>query len=62
MTNETEKSPLRKEGRKRGEVTQKMVTFRLDTDLLTWVNMQPNKGRYINNLIRSDYEHNNKGA
>lgn len=46
----------RKAGRKRGEITQKMVTFRLDSDLLTWVNSQPNKGRYINNLIRSDYE------
>ena len=49
-----EKEPLRKEGRKKGERTQKMVSFRLDNDLIDWLQRQPNKGRFINNLIRHD--------
>lgn len=48
------KEPLRKEGRKRGERTQVMTTFRLDIDLLKWLRGKENKGRYINNLIRDD--------
>ena len=54
MTNENEKNPLRKEGRKRGTITQKMVSFRLDAELENWVNAQSNKGRYLNELIRQD--------
>lgn len=54
MANENEKNPLRKEGRKRGAITQKMVSFRLDAELEGWVNAQANKGRYINELIRQD--------
>lgn len=53
------KEPLRKEGRKRGERTQVMTTFRLDVDLLKWLQGKDNKGRYINNLIRDDM---NRGA
>lgn len=54
MANENEKNPLRKEGRKRGTITQKMVSFRLDAELEHWVNAQSNKGRYLNELIRQD--------
>lgn len=48
------KEPLRKAGRKKGERTQVMTTFRLDVDLLKWLQGKDNKGRYINNLIRDD--------
>ena len=41
---------------KRGESNQKMVSFRLDKELATWLESQPNKGRYINNLIAADME------
>lgn len=33
--------------------TQKMMSFRLDGDLVHWLDYQPNKGRLINNLLRS---------
>ena len=53
---QTEKQPLRKQGRQRGTRTQTPTAFRLDNDLIEWLNSQPNKGRYINNLIRADME------
>lgn len=59
MANENEKNPLRKEGRKRGTITQKMVSFRLDAELEHWVNAQQNKGRYLNELIRQDMNQRN---
>lgn len=37
-----------------GQKSQKMMAFRVDNDLLDWLNSQPNKGRYINDLIRAD--------
>lgn len=49
-----EKTPLRKEGRKRGEITQKMVSFRCDSENIEWLESQTNKGRYINDLIHLD--------
>lgn len=39
-----------------GQKSQKMMAFRVDNDLLDWLDSQPNKGRYINNLIRTDKE------
>ena len=39
---------------KRGQANQKMISFRLDLDNELWLNTQPNKGRYINDLIRAD--------
>lgn len=45
---------LRKEYAPKGEISQKMVTFRLDLENIEWLNKQPNKGRYINNLIATD--------
>lgn len=41
-------------GEKRGEKTQKMISFKLDLKLLTWLNSKSNKGRYINELIERD--------
>lgn len=51
---ETKNTQPRKAYAKRGERTSKMMTFRIDADNLEWLNTQPNKGRYINNLIRAD--------
>lgn len=49
-----EKELIRKGGNTRGVITQKMVSFKLDNDNLEWLQMQPNKGRYINSLIEQD--------
>ena len=38
----------------KGERSQKMMTFRLDKENEYWLSTFPNKGRYINNLIRAD--------
>lgn len=51
---EKEDNRIRKEGIKHGTRTQKMCSFRLDNDLELWLNSQPNKGRYLNDLIRGD--------
>lgn len=45
------KEILRKEGKKRGVTTQKMMSFRVDNDLVEWLDSQPNKGRLINQLL-----------
>lgn len=52
--NQEEKVRVRKEYGKHGERTQKMMSFRVDNDLIEWLESQPNKGRYINNLIAED--------
>lgn len=48
------KATLRKASKK-GEVTQKMMSFRVDADV--WESMQglPNKGRFLNDLVRRHY-------
>lgn len=51
-----EKSQERKKGRVNGSITQKVYSFRLDGDLIDWLSRQPNKGRYINDLIRDDMD------
>lgn len=53
MEEKNEKSQQRKKYAKAGTRTQKMLSFLLDNDLRDWVNQQTNKGRYINNLIRT---------
>lgn len=47
-----EKQRLRKE-RKKGVISQKMINFRCDNDNVEILNRVPNKGRYINEAIRS---------
>lgn len=47
---------VRKAYAPKGERSQKMVTFRADLDNIEWLEQQPNKGRYINNLIAADRE------
>lgn len=49
-----EKELIRKGGNTRGVITQKMISFKLDNDNFEWLQMQPNKGRYINDLIEKD--------
>lgn len=52
-----EENPLqrvRKTPSANGSQSQKMMNFRLDLDLLDWLSTKPNKGRYINDLIRED--------
>ena len=45
----------RKAGIQRGEVTQTMMSFRVDNDILEWLkNNTTNKGLFINNVLR-DY-------
>lgn len=39
-----------------GERGQKMMSFRVDLELVEWLEAQPNKGRYINQLISADRE------
>ena len=48
------KEPLRKEGKQRGVTTQKMMSFRVDNDLVEWLDSQPNKGRLINQLLLNE--------
>lgn len=52
MENEEVKKQERKTYAKRGERSQKMVTFRLDLDLVDYLENLPNKGRFINDCIR----------
>lgn len=54
---EEEKNPrerIRKAYAPDGSKSQKMFAFRLDNDLREWLDSQPNKGRYLNDLIRED--------
>lgn len=55
MTIDKEDKPrIRRKYASAGERSQKMISFRLDQENEFWLSTQPNKGRYINNLIRSD--------
>lgn len=51
MEKKTEKQ-ARKERAKNGEKTQKMMSFRLDSENLEWLQGIKNKGRLINDLIK----------
>lgn len=39
-----------------GQVTQKMMSFRIDLELAVRLNQEPNKGRLINELLRKHYD------
>lgn len=47
---------MRKAYSPRGERGQKRMTFLLDNEHVEWLEQQPNKGRYLNNLIQADKE------
>lgn len=51
---EEKKERTRRRYAKRGEKSQKMISFRLDQENEFWLSTQLNKGRYINNLIQKD--------
>lgn len=51
---EEKQERTRRKYAKRGETNQKMMSFRLDQENEFWLSSFPNKGRYINNLIRAD--------
>lgn len=38
-----------------GKVTQKMMSFKIDLDLVERLKIEANKGRLINNLLRDYY-------
>lgn len=40
---------------KHGETRTKMMTFKVDIELLEYLDKEPNKGRLINNLLRQHY-------
>lgn len=50
--NLTDQPRQKRQGNKRGERTQRMFNFRLDNDLRPLLDAQPNKGRFLNELIR----------
>ena len=50
-----QKERQRKEYAKEGR-SQKMMSFRLDNDNAEWLEQFPNKGRYLNNLIKAERE------
>lgn len=54
MKKETEGDRIRKAYAIAGTRSQKMMSFRCDLDIIEWLNSQPNKGRYINELVRLD--------
>lgn len=55
MSEKNANSPqVKKKRAPRGERSQTPVCLRIDNDLLDWLSRQPNKGRYINDLIRAD--------
>lgn len=51
---EEKQERTRRKYAKRGETSQKMMSFRLDQENEYWLSTFPNKGRYLNNLIRAD--------
>ena len=44
----------RKKGRVNGKVTQVMTSFRVDADVVDYLKSKPNRGRFLNELIRID--------
>ncbi len=49
-----EQQRIRRAYAKKGERNQKMMAFRLDNENAEWLQMQPNRGRYLNELIAND--------
>ena len=51
---EEKKERIKRKFAPAGERSQKMMSFRLDQENEFWLSTMPNKGRYINNLIKAD--------
>ena len=54
MSEQEKEKQQRKKYAAAGQRGQKMMSIRIDNDLVDWLNQQRNKGRYINDLIRDD--------
>lgn len=54
MSEQEKERQQRKKYAAAGQRGQKMMSIRIDNDLVDWLNQQRNKGRYINDLIRDD--------
>lgn len=52
MENRQQQKPRTRKAWKHGERTQKMMSFRLDADLVAYLGAWANKGRLINELLR----------
>ena len=48
----------RKKGRVNGQITQIMTSFRVDADVVDYLKSKPNRGRFLNELIRIDMMNN----
>lgn len=53
MSMEPEMATIRKKA-KWGTRTQKMVSFRADNEIAKYLETKQNKGRYLNELVRTD--------
>lgn len=53
-TEKTIEKVERKKGRVNGKVTQVMTSFRVDADVVDYLKSKPNRGRYLNDLVRAD--------
>lgn len=60
MKEKENKQRTRRTYAKAGTRSQKLTTFRLDNENELWLASQPNKGRYINELIAKDRLSNEK--
>lgn len=56
MKEKVEKERVRKAYSKDGTRGQQMVSFRCDNENIEYLRKQPNKGRYLNELIQKDRE------
>lgn len=54
MEKEKQEQERIKKAWKHGTTTQKMMSFKIDLELVDYLNTKPNKGRYINELIAAD--------
>lgn len=59
-TEKTIEKVERKKGRVNGLVTQTMTSFRVDADVVDYLKSKPNRGRFLNDLIRTDMSNSKK--
>lgn len=57
---EQEKERQRKAGRKKGQLTQKLMAFRIDEDVQDILEKVQNKGRVVNEAVKEWWRSRNK--
>lgn len=57
---EQEKERLRKVGRKKGQLTQKLMAFRIDKDVQDILEKVQNKGRVVNEAVKEWWRSRNR--